>query len=269
MLTLLGAVLVASLVGSLHCAGMCGAIVALAVGIGHDRPVPRGRLHAAYHLGRLASYTTLGGVAGTLGGALNLGGEMLGMQTVAAWMAGLTIIALGVGTIAREAGVRGLHVPAPACLERAARRSLGAAMRVPMVPRAAVIGLVTPLLPCGWLYAFAIVAAGTGRPMDGALVMLAFWTGTVPVLLIVGGVVRALGGRLTPRVRVAAAVMLLVLGLSAVATRAEGTSRITKAIAHRDGSVIQRGETGVTDAGAALRAATEQAPPCCSHGATP
>jgi sulfite exporter TauE/SafE len=264
VLTLVGAVLVASLLGSLHCAGMCGAIVALAVGIGQDRPAPRGMLHAAYHMGRMASYTLLGAIAGAIGGAMNLGGEMLGLQTIAAWIAAVTIIALAITTLAREAGVRGLHVPAPAWLGRAAKRALGGAMRVPAVPRAGIIGLVTPLLPCGWLYAFAIVAAGTGDPARGAIVMLAFWAGTVPILLVVGGLVRAIGTRLTPRIRVAAAVLLLVLGLGSVTTRAEGTSRIAQA--------VQRNATAneaSNDPHDALRVATEEPPPCCQHETTP
>jgi sulfite exporter TauE/SafE len=30
--------------------------------------------------------------------------------------------------------------------------------------RAAILGLGSALLPCGWLYAFVVTAAGTGRP---------------------------------------------------------------------------------------------------------
>ena len=47
------------------------------------------------------------------------------------------------------------------------------------------IGLFTTLMPCGWLYTFAIVAAGTGSPLTGMLVMVAFWAGTLPVMTVV------------------------------------------------------------------------------------
>ena len=54
---LLFAVVIASFVGSLHCVGMCGPLVAFAVSDPQGRkaasPV---RLHAAYHGGRLLTY---------------------------------------------------------------------------------------------------------------------------------------------------------------------------------------------------------------------
>jgi uncharacterized protein len=55
-----------------------------------------------------------------------------------------------------------------------ARRSPGS--------RAFGIGFFTTFLPCGWLYVFALVAAGTGHVLSGALVMFAFWIGTIPAL---------------------------------------------------------------------------------------
>ena len=56
MIALIGAVLVASLLGSLHCAGMCGAFVAFAV-IGSPGHQPsRVALNTAYNLGRLITY---------------------------------------------------------------------------------------------------------------------------------------------------------------------------------------------------------------------
>ena len=53
MLPLLITVFLASLSGSLHCAGMCGAFVALAVGGADNAARHQGRvLQAAYHAGR-------------------------------------------------------------------------------------------------------------------------------------------------------------------------------------------------------------------------
>ena len=79
MWPLITSVFVASLLGSLHCAGMCGAFVAFAVGIDDpDAARKRARLHAAYNLGRLVTYSVLGAIAGAIGGALDLaGGQFL------------------------------------------------------------------------------------------------------------------------------------------------------------------------------------------------
>ena len=53
LIALCGAVLGASLLGSLHCAGMCGGLVAFAAGAGAEGP-RRARFarHVAYHGGR-------------------------------------------------------------------------------------------------------------------------------------------------------------------------------------------------------------------------
>ena len=72
------------------------------------------------------------------------------------------------------------------------------------------IGLVTALLPCGFLYAFVTVAAGTGSAAGGAAVMLFFWAGTVPILVSIGSVLqRSLAARFPQLPRLAALCILL------------------------------------------------------------
>ena len=60
-------VLMASLVGSVHCAGMCGGFVCFYAGAGvNDASSPRPSLlhaHALYNIGRLLSYLILGALA--------------------------------------------------------------------------------------------------------------------------------------------------------------------------------------------------------------
>lgn len=65
--------LVAGLLGSLgHCAGMCGPVVA-AFGLSQGRREgPAWPRHALFQLGRIATYTVLGGLIGFLGGFARL-----------------------------------------------------------------------------------------------------------------------------------------------------------------------------------------------------
>ena len=70
-MTLLLAVLGASLLGSVHCAALCGGFVCLYTGVGSTRTVhaTSGRIrraapHAAYNAGRLVSYLSIGVLAG-------------------------------------------------------------------------------------------------------------------------------------------------------------------------------------------------------------
>ena len=79
--------------------------------------------------------------------------------------------------------------------------------------------MLTGLLPCGWLWAFVVSAAGTASPVAGALVMAVFWLGTVPAMT---GVL-ALGGAVLDAMRrrmpVISAGILIVLGLATLAGR--------------------------------------------------
>jgi sulfite exporter TauE/SafE len=85
------------------------------------------------------------------------------------------------------------------------------------VARAAATGLLTTLLPCGWLYAFGVTAAGTGSASGGMTVMLAFWAGNLPMLVAVGVGAQRLAGPLARRLPVASAVFLVALGLATIA----------------------------------------------------
>ena len=228
-------VLAASLVGSLHCAGMCGGFVAFYAGAAGRRP---GLAHAAYNLGRLAAYATLGALAGTLGAALDLAAAPAGIQRAAAVLAGVLIALWGTRTLLETAGVRVARLDPPAALRSAVARGVAAVAAQPPVTRALVIGLLTGLLPCGWLYAFIVTAAGTGDPLRGAGLMAVFWLGTLPVMAGLGVAVQALAGGFRRWVPAVCAVAMIVVGLFAVAGRARVPER----------HPIQHSETGAPHA---------------------
>ncbi|MEQ8850189.1 MAG: sulfite exporter TauE/SafE family protein [Phycisphaerales bacterium] len=217
---LIGAVLAASLLGSLHCAGMCGAFLLFAVGT--DRQPTRAerlRLHAAYHGGRLVTYSALGAVAGAVGAALDFGGSFVGVQRVAAALAGAMMIGFGLVTLSKVAGVRARVDLIPRAWRSRIEKVQQRAFDLPPFTRALSIGLLTTLLPCGWLYAFAFTAAGTGHPALGALTMAVFWLGTLPVLASVGLAAQSLAGPLRRHLPVVTSLLLVVVGVFMVAQR--------------------------------------------------
>ncbi len=214
-------VFVSSVLGSLHCAGMCGGLVAVyAGGPASDAAAKRWTAHAAYSLARLAAYAALGAGAGALGGAVDLAGAWAGLERAAAVTSGVLIVAWGLHGFLQARGWRVPAVPAPAFLRRAALRAASAIGGRPPVARGAILGLASAALPCGWLYAFVVTAAGTGSASKGALLMAAFWSGTLPAMLSVGEAVRALAGPLRRHVPAACALVLMVVGLVAVFHRA-------------------------------------------------
>ena len=220
MTALLAGVLLASLAGSAHCGGMCGPLVAVYAGLG---PETSGRRrvaqHAAYSGGRLAGYASLGAAAGLLGAALDRAGALAGIGRVAAIVSGLLVLVSGVLALVSASGVGARHA-VPSLARRLFGGVLRAAARRSALTRSALLGLGTALLPCGWLYAFVVTAAGTGRPLSGAIVMSAFWAGTLPVMIAFGETVRLVAGPMRRHVPRACAVLLIVLGLMTVFGRA-------------------------------------------------
>ena len=214
MLPLMIAVLSASLLGSLHCAGMCGGLMFFALGSDQEQPKgSRTKLQCAYHGGRMLTYTLLGIIAGTIGQAIDFGGSYLGLQRSAAIFAGVMMIAFGVITLMRVRGVRIAHVKVPGPLRRLVERSQRAAFALTPFKRALSIGLLTTLLPCGWLYAYAFIAAGTASPFWGGVTMIVFWMGTLPVMASLGAGIQFLTGRLNAKLPYITAGAVVVVGV--------------------------------------------------------
>jgi uncharacterized protein len=219
VLALVAAVFIASLVGSLHCAGMCGAFVAIAAG-GAGASSSRGvLLQSAYHAGRLVTYLLMGAAAGAAGQLLNIGSALAGLQPVAAILAGAVMIAFGLVMVMRLRGWRVGMLRPPQLMTRLLHHGHRRAMRYSPAVRALSIGLLTTLLPCGWLYMFVATAAGTAHPATGALAMAVFWAGTLPVLIAIGAGVQQLFGSLGRHANAAMAVLLVVVGVYTVAGR--------------------------------------------------
>lgn len=193
---LLLAVLLASFLGSPHCAGMCGGLVALVAGGGGERPGLRSAAQGQfpYQGGRLLAYLLIGAGSGAVGAVVDMGALSAGFERGAALFAGALMLAIGVGALLGRAGVPLPRLAAPRFVHGVLGRAMTRTRHMGPARRGAVLGLFTGLLPCGWLYAFAIVAAGTGAPHLGALAMAVFWLGSVPILAALGfGVGAALG----------------------------------------------------------------------------
>lgn len=218
-LAVLGTVLGASVLGSLHCAGMCGPLAAVAsapdrthLRVVDSRP-QAARSVAHYNLGRLASYTVLGLVAGGAGALVDLGGALVGVQGIAIVLASLTLIGMGArGLWMFARGQQGTHLASGPVVRWASRlrgkRSF-----------AAILGGLTGLMPCGWLWAYVVVAAGTGSVLGGAAVMGTFWLGTVPALAVVGVALGRLGRRAGTHLRWAVPALMLIAGGLTLSTR--------------------------------------------------
>lgn len=220
----LGTVLGASLLGSLHCAGMCGPLAAVASAPDRTHlPVVDGRKSASvgssaksaahYNLGRLGSYVVIGLIAGGAGALVDLGGAMVGVQGIAIVLASLALVAMGIHGLWQFTMGKRSSTAASGPVIRWATRLRG------KKAFPTILGGLTGFMPCGWLWAYVVVAAGSGSVLGGAAVMATFWLGTVPALAVVGVALGKLGRRAGAHLRWAVPVLMLVAGGLTLATR--------------------------------------------------
>ena len=176
---------------SLHCAGMCGPL-ALCF---------RGGASATtlYHVGRIASYSLVGALVGSIGVGLGATSIPTGWISLAL---GALMIAIACGApLLSSIGVANPLLTRVFARVRAMPPALGGL----------AVGAATPLLPCGVLCVAAAMALPSGGALPGSWTMLFFALGSVPALLLTQLNVRWLGAKLGPtgRARLFRALLLV------------------------------------------------------------
>ena len=208
----------AGLLGSAHCIGMCGGLIAVASD-GATGLKQRVVVQAGYQAARLASYITLGALAGGLGRALDLAGQAAGLGQAAAVLAGVTMSLWGALAMLEATGVLKRKLPGVSFLPARAVAWLARARQRPPLLRALLLGGASALLPCGFLYAFALAAAATGSLLGGALVMAALWLGNLPALLGFGLLLAGALSRVKRHIPLLSAASVLLLGIFTLNSR--------------------------------------------------
>lgn len=214
---LLPVAFLAGLFGGGHCLGMCGPIVVMfesPAAVHSDGSALSRRL--AYNTGRLAFYSLLGIVAGAVGTVLTkIAGVDAGLAVLRVLAAGL-VVALGLNLLLNIPLLRHLESGGSAIWRRV---SPLAKYVVPMSTplRALAAGFLWGALPCGLVYSAVAMAATSGSGIGGGLVMLAFWLGTLPSLLLAGTSAQKLGQwSKRPALRRLTGAMLVLVGLFAL-----------------------------------------------------
>jgi sulfite exporter TauE/SafE len=173
------------LVGSLHCAGMCGP---LALALPHSKRGPAGFAleRLAYNLGRILTYCVIGLIVGAIGKTWLLAG----IQRWLSLSLGLLVLA---GFFASCHRARWLTTLPITRLVDGLKKTMAEVLRRRSGSALLILGMLNGLLPCGLVYVACAGAAATGGVLTGALYMLAFGAGTVPMMLAV-----SLSGKLIP-----------------------------------------------------------------------
>jgi sulfite exporter TauE/SafE len=178
------AIFLIGLLGGTHCAGMCGGIVSALTVPAPGQP-PAWRLHLAYNLGRITSYTLAGAILGTVGSLGLLLENLLPVEMALYIAANLMLIALGfylLGLTQALAVTERLGQRLWKRIQPLTRRFLPARSMAQAFP----LGMLWGWLPCGLVYSVLTTALLTGSTARGAATMLAFGLGTLPNLLLAG-----------------------------------------------------------------------------------
>jgi uncharacterized protein len=191
------------LLGSLHCAAMCGPLMlALPQPAATAGSFFVGRIF--YQLGRITTYTVLGIIAGLAGKSLLLAGCQR-------WLS----IALGAAILLGFFFSKKIAVSAAAMrLVGALKSAMSAQLRRRGLRSLILLGLLNGLLPCGLVYVALAGAVAQGGFLAGVLFMILFGLGTLPTMLAI-----SLSGKVFPaawRMKLRGAIPFAVCALGAL-----------------------------------------------------
>jgi sulfite exporter TauE/SafE len=193
------ALMVGLTAGFSTCMAMIGGLV-LSVSSRHAEkhptatPIQKFRPHLFFNLGRILSFTVLGGVIGVIGAAFQLRGSLLGLMTIAV---GLVMLLLGLQLTELFPRLKGAITLPSSVGQLIGIKKYGEREYSHM--DAFFMGAVTFFLPCGFTQAMQLLAVSTGSPLQGALIMGAFAAGTAPGLLSIGGLTSVVRGLFAQR----------------------------------------------------------------------
>ena len=214
---LLPVAFLAGFFGSGHCLGMCGPVVVLLETPGGQSSAFNSVLRRLiYNTGRMLFYVLLGVIAGVLGVVLTkIAGIKVGLSLLRI-LAGLLVIALGLNLLFDFRALSYLEKGGAVIWRRLAPLARHV-LPISTPARALGAGFIWGALPCGLVYSAVAIAATSGSASGGALVMLTFWLGTLPALLVAGASAKKLAEWVRhPVLRRLTGVMLIGIGVFAL-----------------------------------------------------
>jgi len=189
------------LAGSLHCLAMCGPLVAMV-----SQSLGRGPTVAWYQAGRIGVYAAIGALAG-------LAGRLAVLSGAGRWLAvaaGIVMLLSAFGRLPVASAMFGRAVTSR--LGRVVGRVSTRGRRRPWLA-ALGLGAVNGLLPCGLVYAAALVAVSTGSIAMAVPTMILFGIGTLPAIVLAWYSVTFVPASLRRRLHVVTPIAVGLVGL--------------------------------------------------------
>lgn len=231
------------LLTSVHCIAMCGGIN-LSQCIGQREVEEQTekkpfwttiRPSLLYNLGRVISYTTIGGLVGMMGSVISFSGNFKGLIQL---IAGTFMIIMGMNMLGIFPWLRRFNLRMPIVF-----RSKLRGIKKKNSPF--YIGLINGLMPCGPLQAMQLYSLSTGSFFKGALAMFLFSMGTVPLMFGLGALSSVLSKTFTEKMMSIGAILVVILGISMLTSGLSLSGIHIIAPVDQNGSTSQRIENGI------------------------
>ncbi|MBK0368469.1 sulfite exporter TauE/SafE family protein [Flavobacterium agrisoli] len=163
------------LLSSFHCIGMCGPI-AVMLPLDHHNAKKKAIQLITYHLGRLTTYTFMGIVFGLFGRGL----LVAGLQQNLSIIIGILMIVV---ILIPEKKLAGYNLSRPVfSFVGKIKSKLGKQFQNKSYSSIFTIGILNGMLPCGMVYVGLFGALAMQSVSWGAVYMLAFGLGTLPLM---------------------------------------------------------------------------------------
>lgn len=194
------------LIGSFHCIGMCGPIV-VALPLKKHNLISKISGAVLYNSGRLITYSILGILFGLLGQGIHMAGFQ---QWTSILLGAAMIISVLFPFVFREKITIGnLFTGFSARLITRLRKLFTDRSYFSLL----MIGLLNGLLPCGLVYVAIAGAIGSGTVLNGAIFMMLFGIGTIPLLLVATLASDAIGQRVRSKMQKVVPYFVFLLGV--------------------------------------------------------
>jgi len=205
---------IVGLVGSAHCAGMCGPI-ALALPLRSENWITRVSGGLIYNTGRIFTYMLLGAIFGMLGKGLHMAGFQLWASV---GIGVLMIVTVVIPLIFKKMPSLTNTFESYSSRLLTGFRNL---FRIGDSKSLFGIGLLNGILHCGLVYVAIAGAINSGDVLLGIIYMFLFGAGTIPVMLAVSMAgtmislkIRVFVNKLSPYVIILLGVLFILRGLS-------------------------------------------------------
>lgn len=197
--------LILGLLGSAHCAGMCGPI-ALALPLVNQSWWTRITSGLTYNTGRVLTYALLGFLFGLLGKGIYLGGLQ---QWASIGIGVIMILSVIFPFIFRKINLESSTYKMISLTKSLFGRLFAKRSYYSLF----VIGLLNGILPCGLVYIALAGAIVSGEARDGLLYMTVFGVGTIPSMLAISVLGNVISVRFRNKIRRIIPFFIILIGI--------------------------------------------------------